>query len=51
MTQDLQFNNHYIADEGKILINQSGAFGKEVWLGINDTINNWIEVPEEEVDA
>lgn len=51
MTQDLQFNNHYIADEGKVLINKNGAFGKEIWLGITDSIENWYEINEEEIDA
>lgn len=50
MTQDPEYLNHYIADEGKVLINQYGAYGKEIWLGIHDNIENWHEVPEDEVD-
>lgn len=51
MTHDQKNQNHYIADEGKVLRNQYGVFGKEVWLGIRDNISNWEEIPEEEVDA
>ena len=52
MTQDIEYSNHYIADEGKVLRNQiSGAFGKEVWLAEWDSIANWEEVDEEDVNA
>ena len=51
MTQDIEHQNHYIADEGKVLQNQYGAFGKEVWLAEWDNIENWIEINEEEIDA
>ena len=50
MTQDTEYTNHYIADEGKVFLNSEGAFGKEVWLGNHDSIENWSEVNEEEVE-
>lgn len=34
--------------EGKLLTNGS-TYSKQVWLGINDSVNNWHEV--DEVDA
>ena len=49
MTQDTQFLNHYIADEGKVFINKDGAYGTEVWLGTHDSIENWTEINEEEI--
>ncbi len=51
MTQDKEYLNHYIADEGMVLRNENGAFGHEIWLGVGDDISNWTEVREEEVDA
>ena len=50
MTHDTEYNNHYIADEGKALVNSSGAFGTEIWLGTNDSIENWQEINEEELN-
>ena len=51
MIQDIEYTNHYIADEGKVLQNKDGAFGKEIWLANWDNISNWIEINEEEVNA
>lgn len=45
MTQE---NNVLTADEGKVLTNGS-TYSKQVWLGINDSVDNWWEV--DEVDA
>ena len=50
MTQDTEYSNHFIADEGKVLVNSNGAFGYEIWLGVGDSIDNWHEVPEEEIE-
>lgn len=35
--------NVLTADEGKVLTNGS-TYSKQVWLGINDSVNNWNEV-------
>ena len=35
------------ADEGKTLTN-GDAFGKVVYLGKNDSADNWHEIPDEE---
>ena len=51
MTQDKDYSNHWIADDGMVLMNQYGAFGKEIWLGVGDSIENWHEVSEEEANA
>ena len=52
MTHDPEYENHFVADEGKVLLNRvSGAFGKEVWLADWDDIVNWDEVNEEDVNA
>lgn len=48
MKQDTEHLNHYIADEGKILVSKDGAFGAEVWLGTYDDISNWTEINEED---
>ena len=45
MTQE---NNVLTADEGKVLTNGS-TYSKQVWLGINDSVDNLWEV--DEVDA
>ena len=39
-------NNHYIADKGKTFVRISDMFdmGEEIWLGIDDDINNYKEV-------
>lgn len=50
MTQDTEYLNHYIANEGMVLW-KDGAFGKEIWLGIGDNIENWEEISEEEANA
>ncbi len=50
MKQDTKYLNHYIADEGMVLW-KDGAFGKEIWLGIRDSIKQWEEIPEEEANA
>lgn len=49
MIHDIENNNHYIADEGKVFY-KNGAFGKEIWLGVGDSIENWQEILEEEVE-
>lgn len=36
------------ADEGMTLTNGE-AYGKEVYLGVNDSAENWKEIPESEV--
>ena len=38
-----------IASEGMVWTNGE-AFGKKVWVSINDTIFNWREVTEEEAE-
>jgi hypothetical protein len=44
--------NVLTAEEGKVLTNGS-TYSKQVWLGINDSVNNWLEVdtPEGFEDA
>lgn len=37
------------ADEGKVLTNGE-TYSTKVYLGINDSPENWREVPEEEVN-
>lgn len=41
--------NILTADEGKMLTNGS-TYSKQVWLGINDSVNNWQEVDETEAE-
>ena len=44
--------NVLTAEEGKVLTN-GNTYSKQVWLGVNDSVNNWWEVDEadaEEVD-
>lgn len=41
--------NVLTADEGKVLTNGS-TYSKQVWLGINDSVNNWWEVDETEAE-
>lgn len=38
---------HWIADEGKTFIRKSDGFdmGEEMWLGIDDHIDNYAEEP------
>lgn len=38
------------ADEGKTLTN-GDTFGKVVYLGKNDSVDNWHEIPDEEATA
>ena len=46
MVQDKNNPIHWIADEDKTFIRISDYFdlGEEIWLGINDSIDNYIEV-------
>ena len=37
--------NVLTAEEGKVLTNGS-TYSKQVWLGINDNVDNWHEVDE-----
>ena len=50
-----QKENNIIADEGKIFARKhSGEIvARELWLGINDSADNYIEVdePEEELET
>ena len=58
MIQDINFKNHYLAEENKIIINKDDEIDKEtnqypsatksLWLGKNDSIENYIEVDEPE---
>lgn len=41
--------NVLTADEGKVLTNGS-TYSKQVWLGINDSVNNWWEVDETDAE-
>lgn len=41
--------NVLTADEGKVLTNGS-TYSKQVWLGINDSVNNWQEVDETDAE-
>lgn len=41
--------NVLTAEEGKMLTNGS-TYSKQVWLGINDSVNNWCEVDETEAE-
>ena len=42
--------NKLIADEGKSLTN-GAIYSKLVWLGIHDSVENWQEIPDEEIPA
>lgn len=56
MIQDINFKNHYLAEENKVIINKNDELDKEtnqypsatksLWLGKNDSIENYIEVDE-----
>lgn len=41
--------NVLTAEEGKVLTNGS-TYSKQVWLGINDSVNNWLEVDEADAE-
>lgn len=41
--------NILTAEEGKVLTNGS-TYSKQVWLGINDSVNNWWEVDETDAE-
>lgn len=41
--------NVLTAEEGKVLTNGS-TYSKQVWLGINDSVDNWHEVDEAEAE-
>ena len=47
MKHDTVIINKIIAEDGKMLTN-GDAFGKEIYLGKNDKIENWYEITEEE---
>lgn len=49
MTQDSDFSNHWIADEGKVLTDGE-VYSTDIWLGIYDTIEHWqeIDIPSDE---
>ena len=40
-----------IADEGMMLVNKedNSMIAHHLWLGINDSPSNWLEVPNQEV--
>lgn len=40
--------NIITADEGKWLTNGQ-TYSQQVWLGVRDSVDNWHEIPEEEV--
>jgi hypothetical protein len=42
--------NVLTAEDGKVLTNGS-TYSKQVWLGINDSVNNWWEMDEGTKDA
>lgn len=56
MIQDTLNKNHYIAESGKIIIHKDDTFDDEtktyhtattsIWLGRNDSIDNYKEVIE-----
>jgi len=41
--------NILTAEEGKVLTNGS-TYSKQVWLGVNDSVNNWQEVDETDAE-
>lgn len=56
MIQDIQFKNHYIAEDGKVIIQKNDVLDEEtktyptatksLWLGKFDNIENYKEVDE-----
>ena len=48
MKHDTVIINKLIADEGKWLTNGQGVYSKEVYLGANDNVSNWLEITDEE---
>lgn len=45
MKRNINNSNCWITDEGKTFIRKSDNFdmGEEIWLGVNDTIENYEE--------
>ena len=43
MIQDPDYSNHWIADSGKVLT-KDDIYASDIWLGINDSIENWMEI-------
>ena len=45
MRQDINNSIHWIADEGKTFIRKvdNVDMGEEMWIGLNDEINNYME--------
>ena len=50
MTQEIITRLKLTASEGMALTNGE-AFGKVVYLGKNDSADNWHEIPDEEAQA
>lgn len=48
MKHDTVIINKIIADEGMWLTNGKGVYSKEVYLGKNDSAENWHEITEKE---
>ena len=49
ITQNIQLTK-LIASEGHTLTNGE-AFGQEIYLGVNDSVENWYEITTEEAEA
>lgn len=45
MTQNINNSIHWIADKGNTFIRKYDGFdmGEEIWIGVNDTIENYEE--------
>lgn len=50
MKHDTVIINKITADEGKMLTD-GATYSKEVYLGRNDSVENWHEITEEEYQA
>lgn len=48
MKHDTVTINKIIADDGFWLTNGQGIYSKEIFLGKNDSVLNWHEIPESE---
>ena len=46
----MEENRHLIASEGMVLTNGE-LYAVEVWLGLNDSTENWWEITEDEAEA